>query len=457
MKYTKLFLLIILFLASCAPPAISPTQTFTPEPTATQTPSPTPTIIPTPTQIGGGAGKLIFTYTKEEFVKALPDLKGETNVFTANEDGTDLTPVTNGLDNYNYLKAVSPDGSKVLVASTSNHDNKDAVLYVVNIDSQNTEPIKLADGLLNDYGNNSSAKWIGNSQIVYVGNGEMGFGIYKINSDGTNPINIYKYNNDGVGNKPFEILATDGTRVYWDARIEAQLSSNSFNEKYLVWWSGTDGGEKSPLEFNGKQIYLEDFYDRDSHFSPDGKKIAWYEGSKPSDPKPYYSYFHIAVLNDLDHPLVTIEPMTGFLYQRWFPDGSKILVFDSGSVQFGFSPDMTDSDIYSATDDSGKPIGNLYGVYEVSIDPNLQPKNYKLSTIKMFVKQNITGGYNPAFMDLYDISPDGRQVLCQTYESQGNGNWLSTLNFLDVETLTFSEAPNFTFSNTAVGGIHWLP
>lgn len=50
MKYTKLFLLVVLFLASCAVPATSapvPTQAFTPEPTATQTPI--PTIIPTST------------------------------------------------------------------------------------------------------------------------------------------------------------------------------------------------------------------------------------------------------------------------------------------------------------------------------------------------------------------------------------------------------------------------
>jgi len=85
MKYAKLSVLIILFLASCAAPATSiPTQTSTPKPTATdtptQTPSPTPTIIPTPTQIGGGSGKLIFEYYKVAFEKSFPKLKGEVNI-----------------------------------------------------------------------------------------------------------------------------------------------------------------------------------------------------------------------------------------------------------------------------------------------------------------------------------------------------------------------------------------
>jgi hypothetical protein len=58
MKYTKLFLFVFLFLASCSPPVTSiPTQTFTHEPTATQTttqtpmPTPTMTLSPTPTEM----------------------------------------------------------------------------------------------------------------------------------------------------------------------------------------------------------------------------------------------------------------------------------------------------------------------------------------------------------------------------------------------------------------------
>src|SRR3972149_2980577 len=118
MKHTNLFLLVVLFLASCAAPTTpAPTQTLVPEPTATQTAA--PTNSPAPTQVGGASGRFIFTYQKDEFIASFPDLKGETNVFVANIDGTNLTPITRGLEGFNYLKAVSPDGTKALIASAS--------------------------------------------------------------------------------------------------------------------------------------------------------------------------------------------------------------------------------------------------------------------------------------------------------------------------------------------------
>lgn len=58
MKSTKLFLLVILFLASCAAPketTPTPMATFTPDPTATQTFVSTPTITPAPTEPVAGA------------------------------------------------------------------------------------------------------------------------------------------------------------------------------------------------------------------------------------------------------------------------------------------------------------------------------------------------------------------------------------------------------------------
>jgi hypothetical protein len=450
MKYTKFFLLVVLFLASCAAPATSApasTQTLTPEPTATQTSIPTPTITPAPTQVGGGSGRFIFTYKKEEFLEAFPDLKGETNVFIANIDGTNSAPITNGLEGRNYLKDISPDGTKVLITSTSNLQNKDAVLYMVNLDSLNSEPIKLADGLPNYYGGNSAAKWMDNSQIVYIGQGEAGFGIYKINTDGTNPTNIYKYNNDDEGNKPFEFLAIDGTRIYWDTQITTRLSSNSVNNKYFVWWSSLNGGENTPLEFNGKQIFFEDVPEPDLVFSPDGTKIAWVE--KATGPESPNNYLKIASVSDINNPYTT-QVLTSQLILRWFPDGTKILVFDLFSVD---TPIEKYSQYYQQHPE--KPLAssfkNLYGVYEVPIASNLPIRNYNfaadiMGSLKSFV-----------FMDLYDISPDGRQIILSTYEKNNKGSYNAILKLFNLETLVFSDVSGFTFTNTAISGVHWIP
>src|SRR5271157_5949398 len=203
MKHTKLFLLAILFLASCGAPATpAPTSTFTQAPTQTptQTPIPTPTLTPTPTQVGGGSGRFIFELTKADFSKSFPDLKGDQNVFITNEDGTGLTPLTNGLNGYNYLESISPDGNKVLISSCSDQscDNSNlTTLYSIDLNSLDSEPQKLATGLASRNGFWSVAKWIDDTRLVYIGQRENGFGIYIINSDGTNSSNIYKYNNDG--------------------------------------------------------------------------------------------------------------------------------------------------------------------------------------------------------------------------------------------------------------------
>ena len=142
MKHVTLFLLFAFFFSSCAPAATlistsTPTQTITPLPTATQTPSPTPTLIPTPTPIGGGSGKVMFILDKDSFEKIFPDLTGDVNFFTSNADGTDLTPITNGLKGSYSMEGISPDGTKVLVASSGS-------LYIIGLSSGNTTPFKLA-------------------------------------------------------------------------------------------------------------------------------------------------------------------------------------------------------------------------------------------------------------------------------------------------------------------------
>lgn len=451
MKYTKLFLLVVLFLASCAAPATSapaPTETFTPEPTATQTLVPTPTITPAPTQVGGGSGRFVFTYKKDEFLAGFPDLKGETNVFVANIDGTNITPITNGLDGNNYIMGVSPDGNKVLITSTSNLQNKESNLYLVNLDSLESEPIKLADGLPNYYGNNSTVKWVNDSQIVYVGQGEVGFGIYKINADGANQTNIYKYNNDGEGNKPFEILTLSGEKIFWDTQATTKLSSNSVNNKYYVWQSGLDGGERTPLELGGKQVIFENVFGPDLVFSPDGTKIAWVEGATPESGPPYKNYLHIASVSDMDNPY-TIQTLTGLLILKWFPDGSKILVFDLMSV--GTPIEKTAEYYKQHPEDLAGSVNDLYGVYEVPVSSDSAIKNYNFTADTM-------GSLNSnAFMDLYDISLDGRQIILSTYEKNDKGGYDAILKLLNLETLTFSDVSGLTFANTAIDGIHWIP
>lgn len=432
MKSLKLFLLTVLLLSSCvapvtptatATPTSEPTKTFTPVPTSTQTLVPTPTITPTPTQVGGGSGRLLFASTKDGYHNAFPDLQGEANIFTANMDGTNVIPVTNGLEGYNYLMSVSPDGSNALITSTSNHKNKTASLYLANLDSPNIEPIKLANGLPNSYGKNLTAKWIDDSKIVYIGQGETGFGIYKINRDGTDLVNIYNYNNDGVNRKPFEFLAINGTRLYWDTRIEKNLGGNRWNYTYFVWWTDINDYGQNPLMFNEEQLYFGGTYGVELSFSPDGTKIAWTEPATSTSPQ---NYLYVSSISNINNPN-TLETLTSGLILRWLPDGSEILVLDETSVYRSgiFGIDTTN---------------DLFGLYSVSITPSLTVKNNHSSEVLDLLIPPGMRGKSFCINNLSEFSPDGQMLLFISFSFNGRGGCsASKVSLLKLKTMTFSE------------------
>jgi hypothetical protein len=98
---------------------------------------------------------------------------------------------------------------------------------------------------------------------------------------------------------------------------------------------------------------------------------------------------------------------------HWWPDSSKNLVFNQGSVSYGATPDSANE---------------LDGVYEISIAPDF-PK--KISSFHRYIGGRSYGGGNNNMVIFYDISPDGRQIL--TYirnenNQYGFGKTLSLLN-----------------------------
>jgi hypothetical protein len=449
MKYTKILLLYVLILTSCVSPSTTeslPVKSSTIEPnvahTLTSTPTflptstflPTQTITPSPTQIGGGSGKLIFSYKESEFLSSFPDLHGKVHLFIADSDGTDVTPISSGMDGYNYFLGISPDGTKVLMTSTSTQNNRDASLYLVSLVSLETKPIKIADGLPNQYGFNSAAKWIDNTFFVYIGKGEDGFGIYRVNADDPNPVIMYKYKNDGENNRPFEILAISDTRIFWDTLVRTRYL-NGWTDRYNIWWTDLNGTERNPLIFNKQQMFLGGIYGVHLAFSPDGTKIAWTE---PFTPAFHHNYLHISSVSDIDNPQ-TLEPLTQDSLLKWFPDNSKILVYDE------FSVSMKDSFTWDANSD-------LFGLYVVNLNPSISVRNEHRSDVLDILIPLDSRGYNKSCnkSKLGNISPDGR-ILISIYLDHDCKP--SKVNFLNLETMTFSELS----TEVAPNEVYWVP
>src|SRR6266498_1306259 len=262
---------ISIIVASCSSNIpLTPIATSTSLPTAistltstpTLTPSPTWTPTPFPTSIGGTSGKLIFTYYKHfgcpeneicGYEKVFPDLKGDSNIFISNWDGTKLTPITkDGFKSFTFIEAISPDGKKLLVLSYSGA--KGADLYLVDLDNSDIKPQIIAHNLFPiSYGfGNARAAWIDNSSIVYIGlyGGEIA--LWRINLDGTNRLRLSK------SIRPWGIFSVDPqTGVVWrgDTFDSIQISSLDGTKEYSVNVNTVGQFAKSDYSPNGKWIF----------------------------------------------------------------------------------------------------------------------------------------------------------------------------------------------------------
>lgn len=428
-------LLVATILASCdmpSAPTTTPTLTLTPIPTVTQTPTLTPTMTPppTPTQVGGGSGRLIFRLRKEEFIDAFPDLIGESHVFLANLDGTDFTPITVGLESQNYLSDISPDGTRALIVSYSDGKPQYATLFMVNLKSMASEPVRLVDKVAWEYSDTQTAMWLDNSQIIYIGQGESGFGIYKTNVDDNRPIILA---GSDVGITPYEIRGVTSTYIYWDT----QMAGREATYDYKVYWTSLVDGETNPLMFNGQSVKISSGFGNDFALSPDGNYIAWSSRSI-SDGTTYKIY--VAPIADFDNPIKSIDPISQTdLF--WFPDGEGVLNYDGESVGFLKSSDEV---IGRLSEDADKDI---FGIYEIPLSPDLPIKSYKLPIEVMYQNFN-----NRRYkMNVLDISPDGRLLIVTTLEKNGD-DYTSIYNILDLETLELTKL-NFT----SIFSVHWIP
>jgi len=435
-------------------------------PTATQTPSPTPTRIPAPTPIGGGSGKVIFTLDKATFEKIFPDLTGDVNFFTSNEDGTDLTPITNGLNgpSYNYtIQGISPDGHKALIYCYTSCSATNGSLYIIALDSGINEPFKLAEG--------NSAKWIDNAHIVYAGKGKEGAGIYVVNIDGTNPKKISKASGF--------IVAVDSTRAYFENNVNKSFKDETgflymSGDFSALSWTNLDGSGDGPLESNGQQITTT--YEREEYaFSPDGKSIAWIPAEEgagchypeffaehgiytktyndPSDPERVIDMayikdyarrcfiMYVAPLSEMDNSnKVVLMPPDEFFYSEfvfgtdydleWWPDASKIALLYRG---------VSMSSIYAW---KGYPGASPVLFYAKPTDED--PKLSTLYTFPVSFAEKIR---------ILNFTPDGQQI--RLFDN------IDTLRarFFDLQKLNFvndsGNNENINFENNS--SLYWLP
>lgn len=407
----------VLLLVSCAQPTPLPTATSLPTHTAaaTSTPAPLPTSTPTitPTPVGGGTGKLIFEYVKAGYEKDFPELGGESQIFMANVDGTELIPVTKGLMTHNTLADVSPDGSKLLVITWPDlytAAESTSAVYVVDLDHLEHAPVKLASGIM--YTPNKTAVWLDNSRVVLVDKEEGSWGVYLMNSDGTGRKKLSKY---VAGVRHYNLrVSADARWVFWNGfGFEGGQYSDGG-----IWRASVDGSELSHLD-GDKNITI-------NGISPDGSQVVW----KVTERGYHFENINIASVSDLYHP--TVWDMDGAVFRLdteilWSPSGKEVLLNRGTFITY---------------------TGRVW----TSVTKILSLEDMELREIKLPLE------YQDFFVTFPEWSPDGRCLLLRVFPTSLVTEQVpSKIQILDLETMTFSEVLTKGVSHDAIGGISWIP
>ena len=234
-----------------------------------------------------------------------PNIYGDSNIFISKFDGTDIKPVTTGLNGCNYLEDVSPDGRQILFVSFPLKVNGDfsnaGNLYTLDLGSTDPQPRKIAS-LVN------GAAWLDNSRVVYIGMFGGHQGLFAVNTDGTNFQSISKLDEGEVAIRIFSATATE---IIW-------MSHNlQINYLFTFWRSNSDGSSQIKLGTN-----VENF--EEPAMSQDGKLFAWW--TRGTSAVHYASPDNIASSHDIQLP----EVRRYLVFPS--PDGSKILIYDSPDI-----------------------------------------------------------------------------------------------------------------------------
>jgi len=427
-----------------------------------------------------GAGRLIFEYYRVAFEESFPDLEGEMHVFMSNPDGTDLTPVTNGLKGFNRIEDISTVGQMVLVSSRANNSTI-SDLYLINLNLPDSDPIKLARGV-KPYNNNPQAIFLDDTRMVYIGQGSQGYGFYSVNIDGTNRKKI----GAPIG-KAWGIVSSDETRIYWQTYQEKYFSDSfgslyAYGDTLTLWWTNFDGTGQGKLESNDQQIIGSYAFSRDgmmlawipAQYEPGCTENSFYtkwitegtytewaalprsESARHGIPEPWRGQtidmdfvdtyvrqcfiLYVAPLSKLDNPtkIVLMPPANlikgdftfGEEYNLiWDPGGSKLLLFSNGHESYFVGLNHA-------------PL--LYYINLLDATPKLVEYRHSLFSQSNAGKTYILG-----------LSPDGQQIMV--------ANWAGGpyVRILDLETLMSSDSFGNTLTPDSdverIGQIYWLP
>jgi Tol biopolymer transport system component len=185
----------------------------------------------------------------------------DSEIFTANWDGSNLTQVTKNAGR-NATPDISRDGKKIVFIS--NRDTEKMQIYVMNSDGSGVARLTKDDAVA-FYNPQFSPD--GKRIVYYSEKGDKKDQIWTMNADGSNQTLL----TNNIGHNIFPAFSPDGKRIIFSSSNRETKEDGSYIDGSYVYTMNTDGSNLTKLD-------IKSYFAR---FSPDGKKIAYISGKFP--------------------------------------------------------------------------------------------------------------------------------------------------------------------------------
>ena len=179
------------------------------------------------------------------------DLTPYMNVYEAEPDGSQLTPITSG-PAYHAECAYSPDGSRIVFAS-----NQDGSMNIYTMKSDGTDTRQLT---FTDYCYNGGPFYSPDASKI----------IFRSDRDRPDYLQIYAINSDGTNEKQLTMNQAVNWAPYWHpkGKVIAFTTSLHGHQHYEIYLLNIETGIQKRLTHNPT-------FDGLPVFSNDGKKLLW--------------------------------------------------------------------------------------------------------------------------------------------------------------------------------------